>query len=145
MSRAEPIVVERTLHAPAEAVWRALTDGAEMPKWFFEQIPEFRPEPGFETTFIVHAMGKDYPHHWKVREVVPNRRISYDWLHPGFPGAGFVTWDLTGAAEGTRVKLTSTGLETFPADDPAFTRESCEGGWSYFSDRLKRFVETGAA
>jgi hypothetical protein len=36
-----------------------------------------------------------------------------------------------------------TGLETFAEDDPAFTRESCQGGWDSFTGRLKRFVETG--
>jgi uncharacterized protein YndB with AHSA1/START domain len=146
--RADPIVTERDIHASVEVVWRAITDGAVMPRWFFEQIREFEPERGFETTFVVHAMGKDYPHHWRVTEVIPNQKLVYDWLHPGFPGAGVLTWELTKSADGTdrtHLELTHTGLETFPEDDPAFTRESCQGGWTYFTDRLKRFVETGSA
>lgn len=88
MSRAEPVSAEQNIHAPIDVVWRAITDERQMPKWFFEQIRHFRPERGFETTFVVHAMGKDYPHHWRVTEVIENQKIAYDWLHPGFPGAG---------------------------------------------------------
>jgi hypothetical protein len=36
---------------------------------------------------------------------------------------------------------THTGVATFPKDDPAFRRESCQGGWEYFFGRLKEFLE----
>ena len=137
----EPIVVEKVVGAPVERVWRAISDGAEMPKWFFEQIEAFKPELGFETTFTVHNAGKDYPHRWRVTEVVPQRKLAYDWHHPGFPGAAVVTWAIAPAAEGTNVRVTHAGIETFPQDDPAFTRESGIRGWEHFLDRLKAFVE----
>ena len=38
MSRAKPIVAEQNISAPVDVVWQAITDGAQMPKWFFEQI-----------------------------------------------------------------------------------------------------------
>ena len=145
MNSEPPIVVEVTVTSPAERVWRAITDGAEMPLWFFQEIRAFRPERGFETTFDVRNEGKVYPHHWKVTEVVPNQRIVYDWLYTGFPGASFVSWELAPAAEGTRLTLTHTGSSTFPQSDPAFTRESCRGGWEYFLGRLKAHVEADSA
>jgi uncharacterized protein YndB with AHSA1/START domain len=143
MSNEKPIVVERVFNAPADRIWSAITNQEQMPQWFFEQIKDFRPERGFETTFVVHNEGKDYPHHWRVTEVVPNQRIVYDWLHPGFPGASFVTWEISQADGGTRLKLTHTGTVTFPQDDPAFTRESCQGGWEYFFGRLGSFIQHG--
>jgi uncharacterized protein YndB with AHSA1/START domain len=141
MSIGKPIVVEQTFSAPTERVWRAITDRAQMSRWFFEQIKDFQPERGFETTFVVHADGKDYPHHWKVTEVVPGQRLVNDWLHPGIPGAAVVEWDLSKAGDGSRLKLTFTEVASFPQDNPAFTRESCQGGWEYFFARLKGFVE----
>jgi uncharacterized protein YndB with AHSA1/START domain len=141
-NNAEPIVVERTFQAPVERVWEAITKKDQMPRWFFEQIPDFRAEVGFETTFVVNNGTKDYPHHWRVTEVVPRQRLVYDWLHPGFPGSSFVKWELSAAGGGSRLKLTHTGIESFPRDDEAFTTESCRGGWEYFFDRLKGFVET---
>src|SRR5205809_1117841 len=95
MTDRTPIIVERTIGAPAERVWRALTDGAVMPKWFFEQIREFRPDVGFETQFVVHNEGKDYRHHWRVTESIANRKLVYDWLYPPLPGASVVAWELT--------------------------------------------------
>ena len=119
------------------------TDPAEMPRWFFESIAAFQPERGFETTFPVHANGREYPHQWKVTEVVRNERLAYDWRHPGIPGAAVVAWDLSKAGSATRVRVTFTGIETFPQDDPAFQRESCREGWEYFLGRLKGWVERG--
>jgi uncharacterized protein YndB with AHSA1/START domain len=143
MSNEEPIVVEETINSPVDSIWRAITDKDQMPRWFFEQIRDFRPERGFETKFNVHNEGKDYPHHWRVTEVIPNQKLVYDWLHPGLPGASFVVWDLSKAGNGTRLKLTHTGIATFPQDDPAFTRESCRRGWEYFVGRLKGLLEKG--
>jgi uncharacterized protein YndB with AHSA1/START domain len=141
MSNAEePIVVEQIVDAPMERVWRAITDKAQMPRWFFEQIEDFRPELGFETKFVVHNEGKDYLHHWRVTEVIPNEKIAYDWLYPDFPGASFVVWSLSKAGEGTRLRLTHTGVASFPQSDPAFQRASCQGGWEYFFGRLATFL-----
>ena len=142
MSTEAPIVVEHTFKASVERVWRAITDGKEMPRWFFEQIAEFRPERGFETKFVVHNEGKDYLHHWRVTEVIPQAKIVYDWLYPDFPGASFVVWELSKDGDGARLKLTHSGVSTFPQTDPAFSRESCHGGWEYFFGRLKTFVES---
>jgi uncharacterized protein YndB with AHSA1/START domain len=140
MNDPEPIVVERTFRAPIERVWRAITDKDQMPRWFFEQIADFRPERGFETTFHVHNDGKDYPHHWRVTEVIPSQKLAYDWLYPGYPGASFVVWELAGAGGETRLQLTHTGVVTFPQDDPAFRRDSCQAGWEYFFGRLEGFL-----
>jgi uncharacterized protein YndB with AHSA1/START domain len=138
----EPIIVQTILKAPIDRIWRAITDGKEMPKWFFEGIKEFRPEVGFETEFDVHNESKVYTHHWKVTAVIPEKKIVYDWLYPGIVGSSFVTWELTKINEGVKLELTHTGGWTFPQDDPAFTRESCRGGWEYFFGRLRSFVES---
>ena len=53
-----------------------------------------------------------------------------------------VTWELFERGSGSTLRLTNTGLETVPQDNPLFTRESCEGGWRYFiGERLKGFVD----
>jgi uncharacterized protein YndB with AHSA1/START domain len=147
MSQAEPIVVERTYDAPVARVWRAITDEKQMPLWFFESIAEFRPEVGFETRFTVKADGREYVHAWRVTEMVPQRRISYDWKYVGVPGASSVVWELSEAPEGSKLRLTHTGVETFPQDgDPAFKVESGRAGWEHFlGERLKAFVEAPQA
>lgn len=141
-TRAEPIVVEQTYSAPVSVVWRAITGRDQMRQWFFEPMIDFRPEVGFESQFSVQYEGQDYLHQWKVTDVVPGRKIAYDWRYGGFPGDSSVTWELSETVNGTKLRLTHQGHETFPQDNPAFRRESCQAGWDYFvRERLTAFLE----
>ncbi len=69
----KPVVVERTFNAPISLVWKALTDNNEMKQWYFN-LPEFKPEVGFEFQF---TGGKDennpYLHLCKIIEVIPEK------------------------------------------------------------------------
>ena len=136
-----PIVVEQTYDAPIEVVWKAITDKDQMRQWFFKPMTEFEPEIGFETQFDVRCEGKDYLHLWKVTDVVPQKRISYQWRYGGYPGDSSVTWELSEGRDGTKLLLTHAGHETIQGD-PIFSRESGVAGWSYFlHDSLKAFLE----
>lgn len=138
----EPIVVEQTFDAPIAAVWKAITDKSQMPQWYFEPIAEFEPRVGFETKFTVNAEGQDYEHLWKVIEVIPERRLAYDWRYTGIPGDSTVTWELSETALGTTLRFTHSGIETFPQDNPVFKREVGVAGWEYLIDEsLRAFVE----
>ncbi len=43
-----------------------------MRKWYFENIPAFKPEVGFETQFNVQSEERNFLHKWKVTEVQPS-------------------------------------------------------------------------
>lgn len=142
--RAEPIVVEQSYGVSKSVLWNAITDPDQMRKWFFEPMEDFRPEAGFETEFHIHNEGKDYPHQWKIIEVIPGEKIVYDWRYRDLPGIGKVTWEVSGSSEGSHLKLRSEGLETFPDDDPSFTREAGVAGWNYFiCESLKGYLQQG--
>lgn len=126
-----PIIVEQAFDVPPEEVWNAITDAERMKQWFFSQMKEFEPTVGFETRFDVECEGRNYRHVWKLVEVVPHERIVYDWSYEGREGRGLVAWDLEATTSGTRLTLTNTIVEDFE-EDPAFTREACNGGWQYF-------------
>ena len=105
-------------------------------------MTDFKPEPGFETRFNVSCEGRDYSHHWRVTDVVPEVRIAYDWRYDGFPGDSTVVWQLSELPNGTRLRLTHDGIETFPQDNPVLSRESTEQGWRYFlRESLRNFLE----
>ncbi len=108
-----PLVLERTFDAPADFVWKALTDLEQMKQWYFDTLPAFKPEVGFETQFNVRHNDKDYPHIWKVTEVVAGKKITYSWKYGGSPGESFVYFELFAEGDQTRLKLTHSGLETF--------------------------------
>ena len=138
----DPIVVEQTYDASIAVVWKAITEKDQMRQWFFETMTDFRPEVGFETQFDVQCEGQNYPHHWKVTEVVPEKRISYAWRYGGYLGNSSVTWELSKTSDGTKLELTHRGHETFPRGNPIFSREMGEAGWGYFlHESLKAFLE----
>ena len=64
----DPIIKETTIHAPASAVWKALTDVETMKEWYFA-INEFKAEPGFEFHFFGGDESCQYYHACNVREV----------------------------------------------------------------------------
>lgn len=139
---AKPIVVEQAFDVPVEKLWGAITDRDQMVRWYFEQIDNFEPVVGHKTEFTVSFEDRDYVHLWEVTEAAPNSRISYSWKHKGIVGDAAVTWELSEQATGSALRLTCKGIETFPQDDPAFTRDNCENGWRYFiNERLKSFLD----
>ena len=132
MSDHAPIIVEQHFTQSAARLWQAITQVDEMRQWFFNNIPDFKPEIGFYTEFEVDAGDRQFLHQWKIVEAIPEQTIVYDWSYRKYPGQGLVRFDLIPQAEGTLLRITNEGLESFPQDIPEFKRESCEGGWKYF-------------
>ena len=139
----EPIVIECTYNAPVEKVWAALTDNALMKQWYFD-IAKFNPEPGFEFSFTAGNEDKQFVHLCKVKEVVSNKKLSYSWRYEGYEGDSLVIFELFPEGNGTKVKLTHEGLETFPAVQD-FAKENFVQGWTHILGiALKTFVEPQA-
>ncbi len=143
MDQKEPIIVEQYFKKDINVVWKAITELDQMTKWFFENIPDFKPEVGFKTQFNVQSAERNFFHLWEIIKVDPGKKIVYDWRYQEYPGIGKVTFELAEKDDQTVLKLTNEGLESFPDDIPEFTRESCVGGWNYFiKERLKTYLET---
>ena len=141
-NRKEPIIVEQHFNLRIEKVWMAITAREQMIKWFFSDIPEFRAEKGFTTEFDVDSGQRIFRHQWRILQAEPPRKIVYHWSYEDMEGEGVVRFELLEKDSGTLLRLTNTGLDSFPADIPEFTRESCKGGWEYFiNGNLKKFLE----
>jgi len=138
----EPIIVEQTFNSSVESVWNAITDIEQMRKWYFENIPDFKPAIGFRTQFNVQSDERNFLHMWKVTDVQPQKLIKYIWKFENYPGESSSTFELLNQDDLTKLRLTVEILEDFPEDIPEFKRESCIEGWKYFiNNRLKEFLE----
>jgi uncharacterized protein YndB with AHSA1/START domain len=136
----EPFVIERTLNAPADRVWKAITDKQQMKEWYFD-LTDFKPEVGFEFEFEGGDGKKSYFHLCKITEVVPNRKLAYSWRYKGFEGNSIVTFELFPEGNKTRIKLTHAGLETFPQIQD-FAKENFVAGWTaLIGTSLPEFLE----
>ena len=137
---AQPFVIDRVYNAPTERVWEAITDNNKMKEWYFD-IPDFKPEVGFEFTFNGGSEDKIYVHLCRVIEVIEGKKLSHTWRYKDYEGNSVVTWELFPEGDKTRLVLTHTGLETFPPLKD-FARESFTAGWTEIVGRmLKEYVE----
>ena len=136
----EPFVIERTYNATAEKVWQAITDKNQMKQWYFD-LKEFKPEVGFEFQFYGGTPEKQWLHLCKVTEVIAMKKLTYSWRYDGYEGNSFVTFELFPEENKTRLKLTHSGLETFP-DKPELKKENFAEGWtSLIGTSLKEYLE----
>jgi uncharacterized protein YndB with AHSA1/START domain len=142
--KSSALVIERTFNAPVAKVWQALTNKDAMKQWFFE-LEEFKAEVDFEFRFTVEHEGFTYPHHCKVLEVVPQKKMVHTWRYEGYEGNSNVTWELFAEGDQTRLKLTHEILQSFPKTQ-AFARSNFEAGWTHIvGSSLKEFVENDSA
>lgn len=125
-----PIIVEKSYHAQAAKVWKAITDKNEMKSWYFD-LAGFKPEVGFTFSFTGGpSPEKQYVHLCEITEVIPGRKLTHSWRYEGYAGNSFVTWELFDKADQTLLKLTHAGIETFPNDNPDFDISNFREGWN---------------
>jgi len=137
----EPVIVERTYTSSAAKVWSALTSSAEMRQWYFD-IADFKPVLGFEFNFKAGRPGNEFLHLCRVTEVVPERKIAYSWRYEDVAGNSLVEFELFPEGEKTRVRVTHSGLETFPKSRPDLARENFVEGWTaILGESLKSYLE----
>ena len=137
----EPFVIERTYNAPVADVWVALTDNNQMKEWYFK-LADFKPEVGFEFIFEGKDGDVTFTHLCRVTAAEPNKKLAYTWRYDKYEGNSEVTFELFDEGDKTRLKLTHTGLETFPQNNKSFRRESFAAGWTaIIGKNLKEYVE----
>ncbi|MDX1479911.1 MAG: SRPBCC domain-containing protein [Saprospiraceae bacterium] len=140
-----PIVVAQSFMVSVERVWDAITVPDQMTQWYFENMPDFKPEVGFQTSFLTEVEDRRYTHQWEVTDVVPGRQVTYRWTYKEHPGVGHVVFTIAKTGTQSTLTLTNTIDRDFPEDVPEFQREACMGGWDYFiRNRLKQFLDPAA-
>ena len=137
----EQVIVARLLAAPLEKVWQALTDCEKMKQWYFD-LPDFRAEAGCAFQFYGGTPEKQFLHLCVVTEVVHLKKIAYSWRYDGYAGVSHVAFELFQEDGGTRLLLTHTGLDSFPADVPELASHNFAAGWNHIIHvSLPAFVE----
>src|SRR5271167_1905717 len=88
-----PIIVEQTYNAPVNAIWEAITDKEQMKEWYFD-VDAFKPEVGFEFSFMGENEGRKFKHLCKITEVIPGSKLAHTWRYEGYTGSSTVTFEL---------------------------------------------------
>jgi uncharacterized protein YndB with AHSA1/START domain len=134
--------IERTFNAKRKDVWLAITQKDLMKQWYFD-LPEFKAEVGFTFEFTGgEEGGKQYLHRCVITEVVIEKKLTHTWCYVGYEGVSYLTFELFDEGENTRLKLSHSGIETFPADVADFAYHNFESGWNHIINiSLKDFLE----
>ncbi len=135
------VIVEKVYNATIDRVWSALTDPQQMKQWYFD-LPGFKAEVGCKFSFLGGDDTTKWSHLCKVTEVKPKTLISYSWRYDGYAGDSLVRFELFDEGPKTRLRLTHSGLHTFPADVDAFKRENFNMGWNeIINNSLAKFLQ----
>ena len=119
------------IDAPPERVWRALTEAAELVRWFPLGAEV---EPG-EGGSLRMSWGSEYDARMPIRLWEPPRHLRTEWF-----GQGVVTdYVLEAEGGGTRLRAVSSGFPSDPSWDAWV--EGTERGWAYELRALKHYLE----
>jgi uncharacterized protein YndB with AHSA1/START domain len=142
MHMRNPLILEQVFDVAIEAAWKVLTDEEKMRIWYFPQLKKFKPIVGFDFEFADD--GSDFKKQWRVTQVTFKRKLAHTWNYKGYPGHSEVTFTLSPEGSKTRLRLTHTGLESFP-NDPHFARRRFETGWDHLINTNLKSLLTSPA
>lgn len=136
--------------APPERIFQALTDPAQLMRWFtspecpaksWKMDARVGGRYGYATakgTVVVNNVN-EFECHGEILELDPPRLLVYSWSanwHDDVSRRTIVRWELTPASGGTLVKMVHSGLSA-----EAAARKDYAGGWPGVLTELKRFTE----
>jgi uncharacterized protein YndB with AHSA1/START domain len=129
---------EIVIDAPADVVWRTITEPAQIERWFFDRV-ELDVQPGGRGTFAFKGRetGEPVTVAIVVETVDAPRRFAFRWGRPtsGTPEpAGSILVDFTLSPEGaerTRLRVVETGLDTvgWPEEEKSRYADDHRRGW----------------
>jgi uncharacterized protein YndB with AHSA1/START domain len=137
-----PITVQYKINAPAEKIWKALTDKNEMKSWYFD-IQDFALEIEKEFNFFEPGGENKYHHQGEILEIIPNQKLKHTWSYPDFSALKtIVTWELLPEDGKTLVKLTHENIENFKDLGDGFSRDNFTQGWNtILGQSLKEYLK----
>ncbi len=130
-----PIIIEQKVNAPAEKVWKALTDRTEMKIWYFD-IPDFIPEEGAVFNFYEPGNERKYHHQAEILEIIPERKLKHTWFYPEFSDRKTtLSWELQPDGEQTILRLVHEDINGFNDLGENFSEKAFTEGWRQIIDQ----------
>ena len=130
MTELQTVVVERRIAAPAEKIWRALTQPHLIEEWLMKS--DFEPVVGHRFSLSKQATPEiRVVIDCEVLEIEPEKSLTYRWAAYGTDTV--VTFTLTPTPEGTLLRVEQAG---FPAENQAAIK-GAKASWPQFLKALE--------
>lgn len=131
------ITKEATFTSSIDNVWKAISIGEEISKWFL--LANFKAEKGFKYTFKAPD-GSCPPIIGEVLSADPYQ-LSYTWIEEGKDFVTTVNWELESVGKGTKLTLVHSGISNYTEVDAIKMFESFSGGWENCVNGLSEFLK----
>lgn len=137
-SRHRSIEKEVFIKATPQRVFQALTEKAELERWF-AKTAELDLRPGGAISFY---WGTGVSNVGKILEINPPSRISYTW-EAMEPSPVTITFQLDAEHDGTRLHLSNAGIGEGEEWDQYYRLRN--NGWPIHLQHLVDWLETGTS
>lgn len=129
-----------TIKAPADRVFRALTDGGEITRWFATSAKS-DPKAGgrFRYDFVFADASKNHTTEGEYRQLTPGKSVAYSWPAGQAQHPTEVVYTLSPKDGGTELTLVHSGWKA----DAAESMKEHDMGWGFFLSNLKSYLEEG--
>jgi uncharacterized protein YndB with AHSA1/START domain len=127
---------ETFIHASPERVFQALTEKADLERWFVQKADiDLRPGGAIRLEWAPEAVENG-----TILTVEPHHQLSYNWVALE-PTPTTLIFELTPENGGTRLQLHHTGIGEGEIWDSYYT--TLNSGWNTHFKNLTALLETG--
>jgi uncharacterized protein YndB with AHSA1/START domain len=139
---------EILINAPAETVYRVITEPAQISQWFADAAElDLVPGGAGSLTFADRATSQRMTVKLAVQAAEPPHRFAFRWDYPDGeqPTEGnslLVEFTLTAEGDGTRLRVTESGFAALrrPDQDKADYYQAHDKGWEVHLASLQGYV-----
>lgn len=126
---------EQQFKHPIAKVWKAISEGAEISKWFIKA--DFEPKVGYNYKFehdntIISGT---------VLAANPVHELIYTWVLSGTDVKTTVKWQLTENESGTLLQLEHSDIENYSGDTAIKMFNQYSGGWDACMLELIKYLD----
>ena len=134
--------IEQTISiaAPAEKVYRALTESSELTRWFAtEAKSDARAGGKYHLTFNFEDASRNHETQGEYRAAEVGKKVAYSWPagHANVPTE--VEFRLSPKGSATELTMVHSGWAATTEE----SRTEHEMGWGFFLSNLKSYLEEG--
>lgn len=131
------LVKEQVFQHGIDKVWRAISRGEEISKWFIKA--DFKPEVGYAYTFTATEEHGSTQIKGTVLEATPYN-LKYTWKVGDAPVETIVLWHLEDLGGQTKLTLEHSGIAKFGGETAVEMFEHFGKGWDACFATLKTYV-----
>ncbi len=146
--RGTEVVFTRVFEATRGAVWAAMTNPEQIPRWwgprrFTTTVDKMDVRPGGAWRFVQRdAEGNEYAFHGEYREVAPPERLVYTFVFEAMPDQVMVETATLDESDGKTTVTTVDAFATAEARDGALA-SGMEAGAAESMDRFGELLAKG--